>query len=425
MTGSRKIHFTKRKLEELTCPEQSKQVYFFDDEVRGLEISVTPKGSKSFVYRRKVDGQKRRLWLGYFPDMTIDQARGKVRELNNLISDDVNVFDKDATRKEELTLEQLFDEYIERHAKKTRKTWTDMVDAFHRAFDGDKNDRSRKLSIDLRKKKISAINQQMAEQVHGEIAKKRGEYSANRLVQLLRAVYNKGKKWKLVDGENPFTGITLFQEKPRERFLSKEEAIKLLTKLNEEAVTEEGIILKDFISLSLFTGIRKANLMALEWSDVDFVHGTLTIPDTKNGTKQELAMGGHEISILAARKARQERDGCDERFVFPGSGKTGHLMDLKKSWTSFRNRAGLADVTIHDLRRSLGASMANANVNIALVKAALHHKDMKTTINVYARTQNEAVRDARELVHNVWLQGAGLTESPDNVTPLKHKKKAR
>jgi hypothetical protein len=48
--------------------------------------------------------------------------------------------------------------------------------------------------------------------------------------------------------------------------------------------------------------------------------------------------------------------------------------------------------------------MANANVNIALVKAALHHKDLKTTVRVYALTQQDAVRDARQQAHNAWLQ---------------------
>lgn len=80
-------------------------------------------------------------------------------------------------------------------------------------------DRSRAVTVDLRKKKLSAITPTMAEQFHGELAKKRGEYSANRSVQLLRAVFNKGKVWKLFDGENPFVGITLFPEKPRDRFL--------------------------------------------------------------------------------------------------------------------------------------------------------------------------------------------------------------
>jgi integrase len=397
------FHFTKKRLDNISAHLYSKQVYYADDRMRGLEICVTKAGTKSFVFRRKQDGVTRRVWLGYFPDMTIEQSRGKAAAFNSQISQGVNIFEKLATKKAELTLQNLFDEYVERRAQKTRKTWKEMIEQFDRSFEGDVKDRSRAVTLDLRKKKVSAITPKMAEQFHGDLAKKRGEYSANRSVQLLRAVFNKGKVWKLFDGENPFVGITLFPEKPRDRFLSRDEATKLLLKLE----TEADDTLRDFVKLSLFTGIRKSNLMALRWQDVDFNSGILTIPDTKNNTKQELALGGHEIALLAARRERLKLNGQFGMFVFPGTGATGHLTDVKKSWSTFRKNAGFAGdkhVTLHDLRRSLGAAMANANVNMALVKAALHHKDLKTTVRVYALTQQDAVRDARQQAHDAWLQ---------------------
>lgn len=86
-------------------------------------------------------------------------------------------------------------------------------------------------------------------------------------------------------------------------------------------------------------------------------------------------------------------------------------MDIKKSWTRFRKEIELQDVTIHDLRRSLGSGMASNNVNIALIKDALHHKDMKTTIAVYALTRKDAVGDAKESVHSDWFERAGLNYS--------------
>ena len=115
-------------------------------------------------------------------------------------------------------------------------------------------------------------------------------------------------------------------------------------------------------------------------------------------------MGPFEVEILQRRLTETNR----KLFVFPGTGKKGHLHCVKGAWTKFRERIGLNDVTIHDLRRSLGAGMANQNVNIALVKQALHHNDIKTTINVYARTRNEAVRDAKVAVHSQWFKDAEL-----------------
>src|SRR5271154_2726229 len=64
--------------------------------------------------------------------------------------------------------------------------------------------------------------------IHKQIKDERGMYSANRAVQLARAVFNRTKKLKVFDGENPFSDFTLDTETPRSRFLSNEEAAKLI-----------------------------------------------------------------------------------------------------------------------------------------------------------------------------------------------------
>jgi integrase len=61
-------------------------------------------------------------------------------------------------------------------------------------------------------------------------------------------------------------------------------------------------------------------------------------------------------------------------FVFPGKGKTGHLLDPKKSWTNSSESNRPNDVTIHDLRRSFAFAMASSNVNVAIIKNSLNHK---------------------------------------------------
>ena len=130
-----------------------------------------------------------------------------------------------------------------------------------------------------------------------------------------------------------------------------------------------------------------------------------------------VALGSFELQILKKRRLVVPTG----EFVFPGDGVAGHLPDIKKSWQRFRKQVGLEDVTIHDLRRSLGAGMASDNANIALVKEALHHKDMKTTIAVYARTRKDAVASAKESVHSDWMSRAGLLEEQEVESPVTDK----
>jgi integrase len=257
-------------------------------------------------------------------------------------------------------------------------------------------------------KRASEISEDDVERLHGKLAKERGPYTANRTVQLLRAVFNKGIAWKLVQGDNPAKGISLFEERARERFLSSDEMKKLLEKLAEMA---PGNDTRDFIMLCLLTGARKSNVLSMRWKDVERQLGVWTIEETKNGSSQTIPLTGAEIALLEQRKdVLKAKYKTLPEFVFPSNSRTGHIIDLKKSWDVLRTSAGIPDCTIHDLRRNLGSWMASENVNLALIKNALHHKDMKTTIAVYARTAKDAVRQGRQVAHTAMLQAAGVEQ---------------
>lgn len=127
---------------------------------------------------------------------------------------------------------------------------------------------------------------------------------------------------------------------------------------------------------------------------------------TKNNQQQVVPLGDEEMQVLQPRFLNNfDAEGVGKSpFVFPGKGKTGHLLDSKKSWTTLRNRIGLKDVTIHDLRRSFAAAMASSNVNVAIIKNSLNHKDLKTTLKVYALTTQKAQLHAKQSIHKAWRE---------------------
>ena len=159
----------------------------------------------------------------------------------------------------------------------------------------------------------------------------------------------------------------------------------------------------------------------MKWEEIDFQRKTWTIPQTKNGTSQTIGLTDREIQLLKERKKIAKND-----FVFYGAGATGHLMDPKRSWNSLRKRANIADCTLHDLRRNLGSWMASQNVNVALIKSTLNHKDLKTTVTVYARTARDSERDGREVAHNAMFEAAGMPVERATVHRIgKHKSSKR
>jgi len=403
----KQINFTKGTLESLPLPKQKQRLYFYDSKGNGLHVVVTSQGQKSFYVRRRVNGKNEKHCLGSFPDLSVEQARDKAARFTGAVASGDNPAEQRRLIRGELTLGDLFEEYLRRHLKKSRKTWAEYEKQFNRYFG------------DWLSRKLTTITQRDIERRHGELARERGQYAANRALQLIRVVYNKALAWRLYQGSNPAVGITMFEEHSRERVLQSDEFERFFETLDKE---EEDF--RDFVMLTLLTGARKSNVLAMSWDDVSLKRRTWTIPaeQAKNSRMQVVVLTEAELEILRRRHHKNDNSPQPSRFVFPGSGDTGHLTDIKRAWATFRVRAHLDDLQIHDLRRSLASWMANTGANVAVIRTALNHKDVKTTLTVYARANQDAELAARELAHKTMLE-LGKKSDTQSVVPMKKKRK--
>ena len=127
-----KFNFIKSALDALSSPTEKSRVYYYDSKARGLGIRVTSKGAKSFIAYRWVNGKPERQTLGRYPDLTIEQARGKVAEFNAAIAKGENPNDKRRRERSEITLGKLFNEYLDRHAKMHKRSWKEDQNQFRR-----------------------------------------------------------------------------------------------------------------------------------------------------------------------------------------------------------------------------------------------------------------------------------------------------
>ncbi|MBS1955267.1 MAG: tyrosine-type recombinase/integrase [Cyanobacteria bacterium SZAS-4] len=418
---AQKIRFTKRTLESLPMPPKGKRARYYDAATRGLLLDITSTGSMTFYVCRKANGKAQWERIGSLTDITVEQAQKKAAEINGRFAHGNDIRASRLAYKAEPTLTDVFQEYVKRHAVNC-KTLGEMKKTYERnvvAFPYAIINRHEQFLADM---KMSTIETRMAQDLHFRLKDEKGKYSANRTIQLLRAAVNACKGSKFYKGDNPFEGITLFPEIERNRFLSDDEATKLQIALDELQNTET----RDFILFCLLTGVRKSNILSMCWSDVNLDSQTWTIPGekTKNNQQQVVPLGDEEMKVLQPRFLRNfDADGIGKSpFVFPGKGKTGHLVDPKKSWTTLRKRIGLKDVTIHDLRRSFGAALASNNVNVAIIKNSLNHKDLKTTLKVYALTTQKAQLQAKQSIHKAWRERIEQNQQNQQIQqiPLEH-----
>jgi len=381
-----KFNFIKKSLGTLRAVGGKITVYH-DTTKHGLKLLVRPTGVKTFVLYRKIKGRPERITIGRFPEVTIEQARNQVDALNAKIATGVNPNEEKRGLRSEMTLYDLFNQYMERYAKVHKKSWQEDSDQFNRYLK------------EWGKRKLSSIRKSHIQKLHTEIGTNKGHYAANRLLALLHTMFNRAIDWGW-DNANPAHGIKKFKEKSRDRFIQSDELPKFFKALSEET----SIIVRDYILLSLLTGARRSNVLAMRWDEINFNRTTWTIPMTKTGESHTLPLVPAAIDIL---KTRQENNTNNNPWVFPGAGVSGHLVETKKPWKRILNKAGIKNLRIHDLRRSLGSWQAATGANLSVIGKTLAHKNVSTTA-IYARLNIDPIRESMNKATDAILNAAGV-----------------
>lgn len=436
--ATEEIKFTRSLLSAITTP--AKRTYYKDSETRGLLLVVWSNGTKAFEIYRKVDGKPTRIGLGHFdptlpesrvfpkdtdplglvgnaPALNVAMARMLAAAVNAQLDKGINPAEiRRSTRKAklaELTLQGAFDRYeMDYLIPQEKRTTSDLRSLFDRHLGNVAPDqkkthgKERKKSphgVDWSKRKLSDISAEDVRNLHNKLKEGHGTHTANRVFELLRAIYNKMTEWKLFKGESPCVGISKFKEHSRERFITGDELPKFFDALTN--VGNENF--KDFILLSLLTGARRENVLAMRWQDINSDASFWTVPGelSKNGSQLNLSLSSAAIELLEIRKKRVVKEST---FVFPAKSKTGYMSAPKKQWAALLNTAGMSDLRLHDLRRSLGSWAAMTGASLHTIGTALGHKSTEAT-KVYARLQGDAVKSALDLAATTMLSKGGFS----------------
>jgi len=385
------FNFTKKELEALPAP--AKRALYYDTKREGLGLLVRPTGHKSFFWRRRVNYDFKWITIGSFPDLSIDQARESADSYNKMAAEwkrNKYVGPDPFKTPDKFTLGDLFAKYYE--TLKTKGTSPQRGPATEKSLKDTKSWYDAHLAK-WADRDLVWITVERVRELHTKITKENGPVIANRVMSLLRRCINWGTDNELWRGENPAEKVKWNYEKPRERFVQPGDEMKrLLEAIEKEKHTNWD--LHDFLLLSLFCGQRKSNLLAMRWEQIKMsVTGEAEwdIPVTKNGKSQKVPLLPEALTVLQERKRRATKNSV---WVFPSDkSNVGHIKDKKKSWKRLRESAGISDVHIHDLRRTLGSYMAGSNASLPIIGKALGHSSIAST-QVYARLNLDPVRQA-------------------------------
>jgi integrase len=368
---------TKHSIEHAKLPEPGRKERFIrDDVVRGLGLRVTASGAKSFVFEARIKGRPRRLTLAPWPDLTVVLARQRAIEIRAAMARGEDPIAGAEAARRELTFEGLKTSYLERHARPhKRSAWQD------------ENTLRRYVPTSWNGRRVSDVTRADIARLHSKIGGAHGRYAANRMLALLRTMFNLARAWQLFNGDNPAQGLKQFKEQKRERYLKPEE----LQKVNTALLDEPDWRWRTYFPLCLMLGTRKSELLAMRWTDVDLSARTWRIPETKVGNSHLLPLPGPAATMLETLPSRGQSE-----WVFPSrESKAGHIVEPAKAWQRIRKSAGVPDVRIHDLRHTLASWLVAEGFNLPLIARALNHTQVSTT-NRYAHLALDPVRAALE-----------------------------
>ena len=425
----------------------SERYTLWDSELKGFGLRVNADGSKSYALKYLFQGRQRWRTIGkHGSPWTPDTARN---EALRLLAQARNGIDPEEVKREkavaDLTVAELCDLYIEAARRGEVLTKFDEPKKASTLVT-DESRILRHIKPLLGKKRVRAVTPDDIERFLHDVAAGKtaldertgrrgraivegGRGAATRTVGLLGGIFAFAVRRKLRP-DNPVRGVQRFKDGRNERYLSGEEMARLGVVLassegawraSEEAQAAwlatgrlgrpptqggeaEDPSATNAIRLLLLTGMRKSEVLGLQWRHVDAEHGYLRLPTSKTGAKG-VPVGETVIEFLASLPRL-----AGNPFVFPGRVAGKPFVGLPKVWERLRTRAGLQDVRLHDLRHSFGAAGASSGNSLLLLGSILGHRDPKTTQR-YAHLACDPVRAAADQVSGI-IASALATPTP-------------
>ena len=377
------VRFTTAFVGQSSCPADHKKIDYFDTTMRGFMLEVRASGIKTY-YQRYTDerGRQHQFKIGPADVLTLKQARKRATQIK---ADAILGGDPQLDRLRRRTIPTL-KSFIAEH-------YLPFIQGYKRSWKTDETV--------LRVHILPVLGRYFIDEIRPEFIieltnKMRNENyapgSVGRVIIILRYVFNLAIKWKVTPpGTNPASGIPVPPDVQRSRYLTKEEAARLLASIR----SDENQIAAKAIMLLFLTGARRNEVTQAEWSYVDWQRGTIFVPKSKNGQPRYIQLNSPAINVLNSIPRFEGNP-----YIFPAPTTGRPMPHVFFPWDRIRKRAGLRDVRLHDLRHSFASFLANRGERMYDVQKLLGHTNLRSTQR-YAHLAPDRLRQSAEVMASI------------------------
>ena len=397
-----KIVFTDTMIKKLK-PESSE---YRKSEGNGFTIRIMPSGFKSWLYLYAVDGRRRCLNLGQYPEVTLEAARGKFEAAYKAVKNGIDPMAVAEQAKEERriapSVTELFEDYMKRHAKlnKRKSSWTEDQRLFKANIEPVWGKRK---AADIKKRDCVALLDDYTDR----------PALCQNILSLMRKVYNFAIEKDVLES-SPFIGVrSPVKVAARARVLSEEEVRELWTNALPNAAMSEEV--KRIIKLLLLTGQRVGEVCGMAEGEVNGKWWTIPEERSKSKVVQRVYLTDTALKIMG--KPLNGYYFCSPAVKYDKNNKPiyTHIKNnavalaLRRNFkeysprrsNSFKDKLNniyngkieIAQFTPHDLRRTVSTFIAMLGISDEINDAVLGHKKIGI-VKVYNRHKYDKEKES-------------------------------
>ena len=401
------VKLTKTFIEKIE-PPASGQAFYRDTALTCFALRVASGGTKTFIVEKRIDGHNRRRSLGRVGEVTCEEARNHARRFLGQVAGGIDpIAEREKQRLNRTTVNQAFEEF--KRAKKDLKAKT--IYDYGRILKGPLAAWADHPIVKIRPRDVLKL--------HRQIGEDRGERQANLSMRFLSSVYNFAVGYyRDPNGERilPPNPIDILSEtKAWYREERRRSVIKVYDlpawyravhalKFSKARIADA---VADWLILMLFTGLRRGEATHLTWDCIDLRDRTLFIPDPKNREPHTLPIGDHLATLLGIR-----REYAANKYVFPGDGPKGHLIEPKRQIDLVIKKSGVL-FTPHDLRRTFITAAESLDIAPYSLKRLINHKMSGDITASYIISDVERLRLPVNKVNDFLVEKLGIDQSRD------------
>jgi len=339
----------------------------YDSDCPNLALFLEATGGKNYKFKYvKPTGKTAFEQINEYGAITPEQARNiaKEWEANRIGGKPFGI--QKRSHEDNITLKEFFEKFYLPHIKNEIRTWARQEYNF--------NEYLEKLHdipiLDLTSKNILSVllpirdgiaedNKDESGKLHKE---KTGKPTYMNLRSLISSIFKYSKTAIGNPNDNPITSTSVPRYKPKEREV-------IWTNAEREAflaaVAKEKEPWKSIWMLLYLTGLRRFNMLALEWSEIHWEIRKIIIPGEKFKNKEKYCLQMSEPVFQILSKLKE--NATSNIWVFPSkTSQTGHIIDTKKATRRMRKLSGLpADkLYFHGMRHVCASEYANKGVSL-------------------------------------------------------------